>query len=116
MYIEVLHDAQGNIAACWCADTLPEKNNEPLFVAEGGLPAGHEQARLNIDTLTAMEIEAASGHKAVVDPQTGQPKIVNIDRTQYIMQAFKADVTRDITLPAGVDLPVAMKVRGIIRQ
>lgn len=116
MYIEVLHDSHGNIAACWCADTLPRNNGSFMFSVQGGVPAGYEQARINIDTVTAMEIEAASGQKAVMDISTGQPGIINVDRAEHVMQAFKADVTREITPPAGALLPAGMKIRGIIRK
>ena len=109
MYIEVLHDAQGNIAACWCADTLPEKNNEPLFVAEGGLPAGHEQARLNIDTLTAMEIDAACGQKAVIDAATGLPVIINVSRSDYIISNYYVDFTTELEAHG-------LKFRGMRRK
>lgn len=115
MYIEVLHDSGGNIAACYCADTLPENAGSPMFSIQGGLPAGHEQARLNIDSLTAMEIEAGSGQKAVINPDTGAPEIKDIDRTDYIIQTFKVDTTQEITPPAGVAIPAGMKVRGLVR-
>lgn len=116
MYIEALHDSDGNIVTCYCADTLPASADSTMFSIRGGTPAGHEQARLNIDSLTAMEIEAGSGRKAVINPATGAPEIRNIDRTEYIIQTFKVDTTREITPPAGVSLPAGMKVRGLARR
>ncbi len=115
MYIEVLHDPNGNIAACYCVDTLPANAGSPMFSIQGGPPPGYEQARLNIDSLTAMQIEAGSGHKAVINPDTGQPEIKNIDRTEYIIQTFKVDTAQEITPPAGVAIPPGMKVRGLLR-
>ncbi|MBI5827666.1 MAG: hypothetical protein HZB22_08065 [Deltaproteobacteria bacterium] len=87
-----------------------------MFSIHGDLPAGHEQARLNIDSLTAMEIEAGSGQKAVINPTTGAPEIQNIDRTDYIIQTFKVDTAQEITPPAGVSIPAGMKVRGLVRR
>ena len=116
MYIEVLHDAQGNITACYCADTLPVSDGSPLFIVQGGIPAGLEQSRVNIDTLTAMEIDAACGQKAVIDAATGQPKIVCIDRSQYIIQTYKVDLSSEITPPAGVNMPPGMKVKKFVRK
>ncbi|MBI5902740.1 MAG: hypothetical protein HZB84_04555 [Deltaproteobacteria bacterium] len=116
MYIEVMHDSHGNITACYCADTLPQNDGAPLFTVHGGGPSGHEQARLNIDTLMAMEIDAASGQKAIINPATGAPEIKNIDRTDYIIQTFKVDTAQEITPPAGVSIPAGMKVRGLLRR
>lgn len=116
MYIETLHDSDGNITTCYCADTLPVNADSPMFSIHGGPPTGHEQARVNIDTLAAMEIDAASGLKAVVNPATGQPEIRNMDRAGYIIQTFKVDTTREITPLAGVSIPPGMKVRGLVRR
>lgn len=115
MYIEALHDSDGKIAACYCADTLPANAGSPMFSIQGGPPPGHEQARLNIDSLTAMEIDAGSGHKAVINPATGAPEVKYIDRTDYIIQTFKVDTAQEITPPAGVAIPPGMKVRGLLR-
>lgn len=114
MYIEVLHDPNGAIAACYCADTLPVAGSTPL-VSYDSLPQGLEQCRLNIDTLTAMEIEASSGQTAVLDAATGQPRIVNIDRAQYIMENFSVNVSSDFVSPAGAS-PPGMKLRGILKK
>lgn len=91
MYIEVLHDDAGAIMACYCADTLP-CGQAAAMLAFTGIPQGLTHARLNIDTLTAMEIENGSGPRAVIDPVTGQPGIEEIDRTRYIMDNFEADL------------------------
>jgi hypothetical protein len=92
MYIEVLHDNAGRIMACYCADTLPVGQGAILSFA--GVQQGLEHARLNMDTLTAMEIENGSGPKAVIDPSTGQPMIEETDRTRYIMDNFDVDLSR----------------------
>lgn len=116
MYIEVLHDALGNITACYCVDTLPVADGSALFVMKNGVPAGFEHARINLDTLTAMEIDSASGQKAVIDPATGSPKLVTVDRAEYIMKTFKVDVTQAVTLPASLAMPANMKVRVLARK
>ena len=117
MYIEIIHDAQGNIVGCWCADTLPEGGtDQPLVTFENGLPPGHEQVRINIDTLTAMEIEEACKQKAVVDPVTGEPKIQKLDRAQYIMANYRVDMTQNIPVPAAVKMPAGMQVRILTRK
>lgn len=92
MYIEVLHDNSGRIMACYCADTLPVERG--AILAFIGVPQGLEHARLNIDTLTAMEIENGSGPKAVIDQANGQPMIAEADRTRYIMDNFEVDLSR----------------------
>lgn len=116
MYIEVVHDAQGNIMHCYCADTLPDRDGEALFTVQGGLPVGQEQARLNIDTLTAMEIDGACGQKAVIDTTTGQPKLIYVDRSQYIIQTYRVDLSSVVTPPSGVNIPPGMKVRGLAKK
>lgn len=115
MFIEVLHDSNGNIMACYCADTLPIQSSLPLVRYEQ-IPSGCEQARINIDTVTAMEVEAGSGDKAAIDPSTQQPVLVHIDRAEYIMNNFKADLTLDIAPPQGISLPFGMKIRGLERK
>lgn len=112
MYIEVVHDQTGNIAACYCADTLPVDQAAPLFRIEGGLPAGYEQARVNIDTLTAMEIERACGLKAVIDPVTQAPAIINIERADHVRSLFRVDVSKELS-PPGAALPQGMKMHGL---
>jgi hypothetical protein len=107
MYIEVLHDNTGRILACYCADTLPA--GPGAILAFTGVPQGLEHARLNIDTLTAMEIESGSGPKAVIDPACGQPVIEETDRTRYIMENFEVDLSRTDVL-GGVSL------RGVRRK
>ncbi len=117
MYIEVIHDAQGNITHCYCADTLPENNGSPLFSVGGGLPVGHEQARLNIDTLTAMEIEDACGIQAVMNPITNQPEIKRIDRAEHIVRTFKVDTTLDKTPKKPLkNMPAQLKMRGMVKK
>jgi|GEM_PF-6760002 hypothetical protein len=107
MYIEVLHDNAGRIMACYCADTLPSGQGAVLSFT--GVPQGFEHARLNIDTLTAMEIENCSGPKAVIDPANGQPVIEETDRTRYVMDNFEVDLSRTDVL-GGVSL------RGVRRK
>lgn len=91
MYIEVLHDDAGAIMACYCADTLPDGHGASMLTFTG-IPQGLAHARLNIDTLTAMEIENGSGPKAVIDAETGHPRIEETDRTRYIMDNFEVDL------------------------
>lgn len=93
MYIEVLHDDTGNIMACYCADTLPAGQAEAMLTFTG-IPQGLTHARLNIDTLTAVEIESGSGPRAVIDPVTGQPRIEETDRTRYVMDNFEVDLAQ----------------------
>lgn len=116
MYIEVVHDALGNIMHCYCADTLPAMDGDALFTVQGGLPEGQEQARINIDTLTAMEIDGACGQKAVIDPATGQPKLIYVDRSQYIIQTYRVDLSSEITPPTGVNIPPGMKVHCLAKK
>jgi hypothetical protein len=59
-----------------------------------GIPQGLTHARLNIETLTAVEIENESGPKAVIDPVTGQPRIEEMDRTRYVMDNFEVDLAQ----------------------
>lgn len=115
MFIEVLHDSNGNIMACYCADTLPIQSSLPLVRYEQ-IPSGCEQARINIDTVTAMEVEVGSGDNAVIDPVTQQPVLIHTDRAEYIMNHFKADLTLEITPPQGISLPLGMKIRGLERK
>ena len=91
MYIEVLHDDAGNIMACYCADTLPAGQAEAMLTFTG-IPQGLTHARLNIDTLTAVEIESGSCPRAVIDPVTGQPRIEETDRTRFVMDNFEVDL------------------------
>lgn len=116
MYIEVVHDAEGNITHCYVADTLPVQDGSPLFTVEGGLPVGEEQARINIDTMTAMEIDGACGDKAVLDPVTGEPKIVSIERAQYITENYIVDTSAVITPPVEAKIPTGMKVKGLVKK
>lgn len=114
MYIEVLHDAEGNIVACYCADTLPVVSDQPLFTITGEQPSGYAQARINIDTMAAMEIDAACGTKAVM--RDDKPEVVTVDRSVHIRERYMVDVSSEITPPAGIILPEGMKVRGLKRR
>ncbi len=101
MYIEIIHDAIGQIKHCWCADTLPKDNDSPLFSLSSGIPAGHKQVRINIDTLTAMEINtnATRGGGA-----------------RYIKDNFTIDITKDIPTPPNITLPVGMEMRELRKK
>lgn len=118
MYIEVIHDAQGNIIQCYQMDVLPASNGTPFFTSANGIPANCEQARINIDTLTSMEIEEESGFKAVINSNTGLAEIKRIDRTEYIIQTFKVDVIGPAKVPVKPlkNIPVGMKVKGLVRK
>mgnify|MGYP001565054526 CR=1 FL=1 len=91
MYIEVICDAQGGIIGCWQSDLLPETNGEPLVTFKDGLPPACSQSRINIDTMTAMEIDAES-------------KRTGVDRAEYIRRTFKVNINKEITIPLGVVL------------
>lgn len=90
MYAEVLYDESGNIKACYCADTLPEEPGAPAFRYIGAAE-GLRHARLNMDTLTAMEVEAGSVPRAELD-ETGKPVVVRVDRAKYITANFAVDL------------------------
>lgn len=115
MYIETLHDPAGEIQACYCVDTLPALEGSPLFSVEGA-PAGLEQARVNIDTLTAMEIDSACSPVHATDPVSGLPVIKGTDRARYIMDSFRVDTTASHATGPGVRLPAGMKMRGLVRK
>lgn len=89
MYAEILYDESGNIKACYCADTLPLEPSAPML-RFSGVPEGLAHARLNMDSATAMEIEAACEPHAALD-QAGSPVIVSFERAGYIMERFAAD-------------------------
>ena len=113
MYIEVLHDkGTGVIMSCYCVDTLPKKVGAALFVTDP-MPENSEQARINIDTLTAMAIDAATGTKA--DIIGGKAEVIEVDRAGYIRENYKVDVSREIPLLEGLMLPEGLKVRGLIK-
>lgn len=114
MYIEVIHNQDGNILGCWCDHFYPKDHDQPWVRVQGGLPEGQVQARINIDTMLAMEISQESGEKAIIE--NGQPKIVNIVPSEYIMSTFKVDMSQVITPPASVQVPQGMLVRGLIRK
>lgn len=114
MYIEVMHDSDGNILSSYCADTLPVKEGAPLFYVPGGLH-GLEQARVCIDTLTAMEIDQACGQKAVIDPVTNEAKIINIDKADYVIENYRINMGEEVIPPPGI-IPQGMKMRGLVRK
>lgn len=91
MYAEVLYDGTGSIKACYCADTLPIEPTSPML-RFSGVPEGLTHARLNIDTATAIEIEAACKPHAELDG-SGSPAIVSFDRANYIIEKFAVDPT-----------------------
>lgn len=115
MYIEVLHDVTGAIMNCYCADTLPSDPEAALFRLKDGLPYGLEHARINLDTLGAMEIEGACGLQAVIDPSTLKPSIVDLDRALYVMRNFRVDVTQAVAAPSTVRLPPGVSMRRLKR-
>lgn len=115
MYIEVLHDATGAVLNCYCADTLPSDPSAALFRLEEGLPDGLEHARVNMDTILAMEIEAACGLQAVIEPLTGKPSLVDVDRALYIMRNFMIDMTAAVVVPATVRLAWGLTMRRLKR-
>lgn len=115
MFIEVLHDSVGNIISCYCSDTLPVSDGSP-FAVYSRIPDGCAQARINIDTVTAMEIEAGCGQRAVLDEATGKPVIVNVERSEYIMSNFTVDLSSGSRVPAAVNMPAGMKMLGLVRK
>ena len=114
MYIEVTHDADGNIGSCYCVDSLPNQTGEPLFTVKN-MPVDKEQVRIIIDTLTAMEIDQNAGQKAVINA-AGSPEIITIDRTDYIRQNFKVDMTQEIPKPMDLKISDKLKLRKLIRR
>ncbi len=115
MFIEVLHDTVGNIISCYCSDTLPVADGSP-FAVYSLIPDGCAQARINIDTVTAMEIEAGCGQKAVLDEVTGKPVIVNVQRSEYIMSNFMVDLSSEPHTPSAANMPAGMKMLGFVRK
>jgi len=114
MFIEVIHNEKGDIISCWAANTLPEGGGDAPLASGAQLSAGTAQARINIDTLTAMEIDQKCGQKAII--VNGAAKIVFIPYAQYIAQNFKVDVTKEVPIPIDVTIPAGMKVRVLIRN
>jgi hypothetical protein len=114
MFIEVMHDEEGTIQGCYCVDTLPGELASPLFFMDN-MPLGWTQARVNIDTLTLMEVEAACRERAVIDPVSGAAGIVSADRAKYIVDNFTVDLSMEYAVPAGVELPAGFNVRGLLR-
>jgi len=112
MYIEALHDSEGNILGCYCADTLPINSKKPLFTLSE-MPANTEQARINIDTLTAMEIDQKSGNQPVIED--GAAKIVEVDRSTYIRENYLIDMSQEIPAP-NIELPEGFKMRALIKK
>lgn len=116
MYIEVLHDNIGNINHCYCVDTMPVIDGSAFFTCKEGVPGGLTQARINIDTIIAMEIEAGSGQKAMIDPVTGLPFIIFVSRSEYIIQNFLVDMNNPVIPPIGILLPAGMGMKGLTRK
>lgn len=116
MFIEVTHDAAGNIdnRGCWAANTLPEGGGAAPLALIAQLPEGLSQARINIDTLTAMEIDQNCGQKARI--VNGEAKIVFVSYAEYISQNYRVDVSQEVPVPAGVKIPVGMKMRGLVKK
>lgn len=103
MYIEVLHDELGSIKACYCSDTLPVEPAAPIL-SFTGVPHGLNHARLNIDTLTAIEIESGSRPRAVMDQSTGQPRIEEVDRARFVIDNYEVDLSKPLDAFGGVSL------------
>ena len=106
MYIEVLHDEGGTIVGCTCADTLPKKSSSP-YVTYSDMPKNTRLARVNIDTIEAMRIEANTGNQ-IVDGE-----IKDVDRSDYIRANFKINIEVDVPIPEEITLPEGMKFRGL---
>lgn len=114
MYIELTHDDMGNIGTCYCEDSLPINDGEPLFTVKG-MPADKEQVRVVIDTLTAMEIDQNTGEKAIINEQ-GKPEIIKIKRTTYIKNNFIVDMSAIIPKPDNMLLSDRLTLRRLIRK
>lgn len=114
MFIEVAHDSTGNIVGCWAANTLPEGGGDTPLASVSNLPVGTEQCRINIDTLTVMEIDQNCGQKAVI--VGGAPKIVFVSYSEYISQNYRVDMSQEIPVPAGISTPAGMKMRMLVRK
>lgn len=115
MYCEIEVDATGKTVGCWLADTIPDAGaDHPLVRHVNGLPVGHEQIRINIDTLLAMEIEEACKLKAVIDEETGKPVMRQMDRAAYVAKNFRVNRTKSIPIPAHIKMPAGMKMRELV--
>lgn len=101
MYIELIHDAAGNIKHVWCSDTLPKKNDVPMFKLSGTLPAGYKQVRINTDTVMDMEINA------MADIGGG---------ARYVKDTFNINITKNVPTPSAVKLPPGMVMRELKRK
>ena len=71
-----------------------------------------EQARINIDTLTAMLIDQKSGKQAII--KEGVARMVDVDRASYIVQNYLVDISQEIASP-GIELPEGFKMRALIK-
>ena len=101
MFIEIIHDANGNIEHCWQADTLPEGGVDvPMVSVKGGLPTGLEQVRINVDTITELQVIAVA-----ISAKVGI--------AEYIRDKFDVDLDMTISLPSQVKLPSGMKMRAL---
>lgn len=117
MYIEVEIDEIGDIFGCYCSDIMPEDTHKPWVRYLKGLPEGHSQVRINIDTVTAMEIKAGSGQQPYQDPDTGALSIITVSQSDYITENFKVDMTCEHEHPKmGKGLPDGMKICGLERK
>ena len=101
MYIEVLHDIEGQIISCYCTDTLPLDSETKFFEIEEDMPQGMSQCRINIDTITAMQIDSMSDRQGV-------------ERSAYVKENFIVNIVDNISLPNNVILPEGMNIKSMI--
>ena len=111
MFIEVLHDNQGNIFSCYESDPHPINYEKELFINGTGME-GLTRARINIDTLQEMEIEENTVTKATLE-KNGEPQVVNISRSAYIIDNMMIDMVKNIPLPTKVKRPKNLKFREL---
>lgn len=110
MYIEIINDLEGKIVVCGVFDVLPQ-NIEDKYLRMTPFPSNREQCRIEISLQEAMEIEYNCGQKAIIE--NGIPKIVDIDRSTYIRENYKVDISCEI--PKTVGISPDLKIRRLIK-
>lgn len=111
MYIEILNDLEGNIKICYVSDSLPQKTGD-MFFKMYPLPEKHEQSRIELTTQEAMEIDANTGQRAKII--NGEAQIVNVDRSEYIRENYKIDMSVEIVKT--INLHPDLKLRKLIKK
>lgn len=116
MFINVVHDVNGNIKICSCVDTYPSDINNACVSYKGGTPPELYRAIINIDTILGLDIMTNTGDKAIIDTVTNQPKIVKILSAQYIRDNYIVDMTQNLEIPSTWNIPVDIKLRVLKKK